>query len=241
MRTSYRDTFLMGLLVCQTALAQTVLKPDNQSWADLSRHGIELEVQGKFNEAKPVLHEALTAAERLSNGSCILPAASNHLADIHQTLTKFDEAERFYLRSIALAEKLTRCHESTRIKPLLGLALLYLQDGRYGKAERLRAERLRASVFSIVGAVKDNPDETLQVQFGWPSGWRRSAGMGRQSRCIVRRCQLRRNFRMLFPEVCCSITLAPCAFGRDALSKAPHISNAALRCLNNVVARATRS
>jgi hypothetical protein len=40
------------------------------------------------------------------------------------------------------------------------LALLYLQDGRYGKAERLRA-----SVFSIVGAVKDNPDETLQVQF----------------------------------------------------------------------------
>jgi hypothetical protein len=120
MRTSYRYAFLIGLLTCQAALARTVPKRDSQTWADLNRHAIELQEQGKFNEAEPVLHAALTAAERLSNGSCILRAAWNNLADIHQTLTKFDEAERFYLRSIALAEMPTRCHESTRIKPLLG-------------------------------------------------------------------------------------------------------------------------
>lgn len=93
--------------------------------------------QENYAETEKALWSALKEAESAGRADLPLAEALYNLGAFYKVASKPAEAEKFYLRSLAVREKVHGAEHRSLVRPLISLATLYLEHGMYGKAERL--------------------------------------------------------------------------------------------------------
>jgi len=91
----------------------------------------------RFSEAESLLSQAVAALETLGTGHVLLPAALNHLALTCFEQGKWADAERLYLRALALVEKSSDAAGLQHAVILHNLGRLRVQQSAVADAEAL--------------------------------------------------------------------------------------------------------
>lgn len=115
-------------------------------WEILNRRATQLQENGRYAEAKSVFLDAWKLAERFSPDDPRRPIALNNLASVCQDLGEAAAARDYYERTIAAFERTHGKEHPVLARPLHNLATLYLEEGQYAKAERLRRRALALHV-----------------------------------------------------------------------------------------------
>jgi eukaryotic-like serine/threonine-protein kinase len=100
--------------------------------------GIILRSNGKYDQAKPLLEQALAVRERLFKGDDLMVAGSLfNLAEVYRAQGQYAQAEPLYTRALAIREKILGPDHSSVAQCLNSLAALYRAQGHYAQAEPL--------------------------------------------------------------------------------------------------------
>ena len=131
---TYQGQYQAALPWYQKTLA---LKPTKDP-ERLNEFGTAFYMAGRYDEALPILHEALTLREKtLNQNDPDLATSLNNLAELYRAQGKYAEAEPLYQRALRITETaLGPDHPSVAIR-LNNLALLYKTQGKYAEAEPL--------------------------------------------------------------------------------------------------------
>jgi tetratricopeptide (TPR) repeat protein len=129
--------YLAQALACQALIKRWNLTLDEAIWV-LNSAGTYLKNRGQYQEAEPLLREALARAETQSgidhpDTSYVL----NNLANLYYKRGKYEEAEPLYRRALAIYEKVLEPENPDTADTLNNLALLYSDQGKDEEAEPL--------------------------------------------------------------------------------------------------------
>src|SRR5687767_1959472 len=151
----------MKTLIASLTLAACVYADDQPiggCCSQVTRANQPLSVAGTQQETyvgtERRLLTALKEAEKLGLGDRRLPAILSNLGAFYKGISKPAEAEKFYLRSLAVREKIGGANHSSLAEPLVSLVALYLENGTYSRAERLH----RRMMAVLPGLVPGDPD-----------------------------------------------------------------------------------
>ncbi len=106
---------------------------------------------GKYDDAKPLLEQALALRERVFNGESPAVAVSlNNLAELHFQQGEYAQAEPLFVRALAILEQALGPDDPEVANSLNNLAVLYGTQGRYSQVEPLltRALAIRAKALA---------------------------------------------------------------------------------------------
>jgi tetratricopeptide (TPR) repeat protein len=129
--------YLAQALVCEALITPFDLILDEAAYL-LNNAGWYLKARGQFQEAEPLLQEALAIGEKKHgvdhpNTSYLL----NNLAIVCSDQGKYEEAEQLYQRDLAICEKVLGPEHLSTATTLNNLASLYSEQGKYEEAEPL--------------------------------------------------------------------------------------------------------
>jgi len=115
----------------------------------LNQVGAFLWEMGLYNEAEPLIRQALEISEKaLGPNHPSTPASVNNLAALYQSQGRYNEAEPLYKRALEICEEALGPNHPHTASSLNNLASLYNEQGRYSEAEPLykRALEIREKV-----------------------------------------------------------------------------------------------
>jgi tetratricopeptide (TPR) repeat protein len=109
----------------------------SNDFAQLVREAEQLCRQGDYARAEPILLAALNEADRFGPDDPRRAIVWNNLGSVYHFMNKYPQAERCYRHAVEIEEKLWSGSDERPTRSILNLAALYIETGRYGKAERL--------------------------------------------------------------------------------------------------------
>jgi len=93
--------------------------------------------EGEYARAETTLRAVLKDAERFEPDDPRRAIALNNLGAVYHFMNKYPEAEHCYRRAMELEATIRWAGDDKPIRSVLNLAGLYIETGRYGKAEGL--------------------------------------------------------------------------------------------------------
>ena len=128
---TYQGQYQAALPWYQKTLA---LKPTKDP-ERLNEFGTAFYLAGRYDEALPILHEALTLREKTLKGNDPdLATSFNNLATLYKTQGKYAEAELYYQRALRINELALGPDHPQVALSLNYLAQLYYTQGKYAEA-----------------------------------------------------------------------------------------------------------
>ncbi len=104
----------------------------------LHQQVIQLNEQGKYNEAIPIAERVLEIRQRLLGENHLDVATSlNSLAELYYSQGRYSEAEPLLIQALEMRQKLLGTEHPDVATSLNSLAELYYSQGRYSQAEPL--------------------------------------------------------------------------------------------------------
>jgi tetratricopeptide (TPR) repeat protein len=152
--------YLPHALACEALIKQWDIT-FAEAAALLNNAGVYLRVRGQYQEAEPLLQEALAIGEKQYGINHPDTAyLLNNLANLYWNRGKYDEAEALYQRALAIREKALGPEHPKTAHTLHNLASLYSKQGKYDEAEALYQ---RALAIREKGLGPEHPD-TVRVK-----------------------------------------------------------------------------
>ncbi len=132
METTFKFIFLFYLFFGATigVSAQSVL------WETYSDSGKRAYGRGNYVEAERLFKAALKEAENLQDNE-LIAKSNDFLGGLYFQQKKYDEAEKFFLKSIEIWEQLGAKDSDEITYPLSNLGLAYAEQKKYDKAEEI--------------------------------------------------------------------------------------------------------
>jgi tetratricopeptide (TPR) repeat protein len=113
------------------------------SGAMLNQAGYYLQAQGQYQQAEPLMKEALEIRKQVLGTLHPAYATSlNNLAALYQSQGRYEQAEPLYLEDLKITKQVLGTNHPDYAKSLNNLALLYQSQGRYEQAEPLFQQAL---------------------------------------------------------------------------------------------------
>lgn len=126
----YTFLFFLFITVAVSALAQNVL------WKTYSDSGKRAYEHGDFVEAEKLFKSALKEAENLQDNE-LIAKTNDFLGGLYFQQKKYNDAEKFFLKSIEVWEQLGAKDSDEVTYPLSNLGLAYDEQKKYDKAEEV--------------------------------------------------------------------------------------------------------
>jgi len=133
--------------------------------------------EGNYAGAETMLRAVLRDAERFEPDDPRRAIALNNLGAVYHFMNKYQQAESCYRRAVELEATMRWAGNDKPIRSVLNLAGLYIETGRYGKAERLGLRSLAeqepisrrngtdyAKLLSLLGHLEWGQARYLQAQ-----------------------------------------------------------------------------
>src|SRR5689334_51780 len=125
---------LVGLVLALLLLAPSCAPVQSETLKETLSKGVELYQAGRYEEAEPLLKEALAQSQReFGSEDPVIASLSSRLALLYDAQGRYAEAEPLYKRAIALDEKALGPEHPGLATDLSNLAGLYDAQGRYAE------------------------------------------------------------------------------------------------------------
>jgi CHAT domain-containing protein/Flp pilus assembly protein TadD len=110
--------------------------------AQLNRQVLQLNQQGKYQEAIPLAEKALQIRQRILGRHPNVATSLNNLAFLYQRQGRYDQAEPLFIQALAMSKAVLGDRHPDVATSLNNLAGVYQSQGRYDQAEPLYIQAL---------------------------------------------------------------------------------------------------
>jgi tetratricopeptide (TPR) repeat protein len=127
----------------------------------LDEAGYYLYEQGQYQEAEPLLTQALAIREQtLGSEHPDVATSLNHLAELYREQAKYEQAEPLYLRALTIRENNLEPASHDLATSLNNLGLLYYEQAKYTQSKQFHQRALDIRI-SILGS--EHPDTATSL------------------------------------------------------------------------------
>ncbi len=154
------ERYLLHAFACATFIEQwSFVFP--QARRLLNNVGSYLEKQARYDEALPLLQQALAIDEKmLGTDDASMATSLNNLAELYTKQGKYIQAAHLHQQALMIRQKALRPDDASMATSLNNLAVLYTKQGKYIQAAHLHQQALMIRQ-NVLGT--DHPDTTSSL------------------------------------------------------------------------------